>query len=183
MRIVRKENLNGYTSVILVVDDDEFIRRGVGSVLEALGYEVIPAEGGAKAIELLSARDRRIDGVILDVTMPGMGGDETLRAVRAIRPDLKVLLSTAHPEEEARRRFPAEGVTGFLRKPYDPDELVAAVERWIGRGDPQGVPSQLDPELEALRADYGRRLPDKLAKLGEALDLWRFSGAMKPYCW
>jgi PAS domain S-box-containing protein len=168
------------SGVVLVVDDDEYVRRGVRCALVARGYTVLSADDGRRAVDLFSEGGRQIDLVILDVAMPGMGGEETLRALRAFRPDVKVLLSTGYPKEEAAHWFWADGVTGFLRKPYDPEELVVEVNRLLGERNASRPAEDPERELEALCADYRRRLPAKLEELAVAIRTARESGASRP---
>jgi two-component system cell cycle sensor histidine kinase/response regulator CckA len=66
--------------------------------------------------------------VILDLAMPGMGGEETFRRLKAIRPEVPVLLSSGFDELEAARRFQAGGIAGFLQKPYTLAQLAEKVK-------------------------------------------------------
>ncbi|MEE8167132.1 MAG: ATP-binding protein [Myxococcota bacterium] len=86
-------DLSGH-GVILVVDDDEYILQAVYVALESYGYSVLVANSGAAAIQVFEEQSEQIDLVLLDMLMPGMSGEETFGELRAIRPDVKVLLST-----------------------------------------------------------------------------------------
>jgi signal transduction histidine kinase/CheY-like chemotaxis protein len=160
-------DLSGY-GVVLVVDDDNYILQAVYVALESYGYSVLLANSGAVAIELFEEHRDQIDLVLLDMLMPGMSGEETFRALRLIRPDVKVLLSTGYAPDEATQRFTEEGLAGFLRKPYDPDELAGEVQRIIERGS--AMPSeQMQDALTDLRASYRAKLPEQLEELLERL--------------
>jgi CheY-like chemotaxis protein len=160
-------DLSGY-GVVLVVDDDDYILQAVYVALESYGYSVLLANSGAVAIELFEEHRDQIDLVLLDMLMPGMSGEETFRALRLIRPDVKVLLSTGYAPDEATQRFTEEGLAGFLRKPYDPDELAGEVQRIIERGS--AMPSeQMQDALTDLRASYRAKLPEQLEELIERL--------------
>ena len=160
-------DLSGH-GVILVVDDDDYILQAVYVSLESYGYSVLLANSGAAAIRIFEERSDQIDLVLLDMLMPGMSGEETYRALRAIRPDVKVLLSTGFAPDEAAQRFTDEGLAGFLRKPYDPDQLAGEVQRIIERGSTP--PSErMDEALRGLRASYRERLPDQLDELTDRL--------------
>ena len=67
--------------------------------------------------------------MLLDLSMPGLSGEETFEALRAIDPSVRVLLSSGYSEAEATRRFVGRGLAGFLQKPYRPGALVEAVRR------------------------------------------------------
>ncbi|MEE8165592.1 MAG: response regulator, partial [Myxococcota bacterium] len=160
-------DLSGH-GVILAVDDDDYILQAVYASLESYGYSVLLANSGAAAIQIFEERSDQIDLVLLDMVMPGMSGEESFRALRAIRPDVKVLLSTGFAPDEATQRFTDEGLAGFLRKPYDPNQLAGEVQRILERGSaPQA--EQMDAALRALRASYREKLPDQLDQLTERL--------------
>ncbi len=160
-------DLSGH-GVILVVDDDDYILQAVYAALESYGYSVLLANSGAAAIQIFEERSDQIDLVLLDMLMPGISGEETFRALRAIRPDVKVLLSTGFAPDEATQRFTDEGLAGFLRKPYDPNQLAGEVQRILERGSAPPA-EQMDAALRALRASYREKLPDQLDQLTERL--------------
>jgi len=114
---------------ILFVDDEEMIRELGRKVLEAQGYTVLLAEDGARALETYAAHRGRIDLVILDQTMPSLSGGETLRRIRALDPDARVILSSGYAR--GQEGFPArpDGAAAFLQKPYRPDALLRAVRQ------------------------------------------------------
>jgi CheY-like chemotaxis protein len=113
---------------ILVVDDEPAIRDLIVAVLEDEGYEVLGANSGPKALELLPVE--RPDLVLLDIMMPEMDGREAFRRMREQRAAESVpvvMMSAAF----AADRVPAE-VAAFLPKPFDLDHLLATVERVLG---------------------------------------------------
>ncbi len=172
-------DLSGH-GVVLVVDDDDYILQAVYVALESYGYSVLLANSGALAIRIFEERSDQIDLVLLDMLMPGMSGEETYRALRAIRPDVKVLLSTGFAPDEAAQRFTEEGLVGFLRKPYDPDQLAGEVQRIIERGSSQ--PSErIDEALRDLRIAYREKLPGQLDELAEQLRAAREPGGMAAF--
>jgi signal transduction histidine kinase/CheY-like chemotaxis protein len=156
-------DLSGH-GVVLVVDDDDYILHAVYVSLESFGYSVLLANSGAAALRIFEERSEQIDLVLLDMLMPGMSGADTFRALRAIRPDVKVLMSTGFAPDEAAQRFNDEGLAGFLRKPYDPDQLAGEVQRIIERGGEQPG-EQMDEALRDLRAAYREKLPEQLDEL------------------
>ena len=110
---------------VLVVDDEPGIRQIARRILEDGGYEITEAEGGLEAIALL-AQGHPLDLLIADLDMPGLGGDEMVRRIRATRPDLKVLYVTGHIDKLMDARPLWEG-EAFLEKPFNPVGLREAV--------------------------------------------------------
>ncbi|MGI8989029.1 MAG: response regulator [Bryobacteraceae bacterium] len=106
------------TGTILVVDDEAGIRQVSKGMLERLGYTVLVAENGLEGVTVFEQRSGDVAAVLLDMAMPVMGGEEALRRMKAIRPDVPVLVSSGHSEIFARERFGNDGVAGFLQKPY-----------------------------------------------------------------
>jgi signal transduction histidine kinase len=125
----------GGDAQVLVVDDDEALREAARRCLERAGYRVREASSGRAAVALLAADPAAIDLVLLDLTMPDLGGEQTFLALREIQPKLRVLLSSGYDPGEVARRFAVEGVRGFLAKPYDPETLVAEVASVLAAGD------------------------------------------------
>jgi PAS domain S-box-containing protein len=112
---------------ILVVDDEEIVRLTAKNSLERYGYVVLQASDGREAIELFRGQPDRIALVLLDLTMPVMSGEETLRQLKSLKPAVKVLLSSGHAEVEAIRHFAGKGLAGFIQKPYAALNLVQRV--------------------------------------------------------
>jgi PAS domain S-box-containing protein len=115
------------SATVLVVDDELVVQKLARSTLERYGYRVVVASNGKEALDLLSAPGVSVSVVLLDMTMPVMGGKETLSRLKAIRPSLKVIASSGYNEIEALRRFGA-GVDGFLQKPYRALQLMEKVK-------------------------------------------------------
>jgi len=112
---------------ILVVDDEDLVRRTAAHTLEHYGYRVLSVSDGIEAVERFAAQPDAIDLVLLDHTMPGMSGEETLRELQRIHPQVKVLLSSGYNEDEATQRFAGHNLAGFLQKPYVASYLADAV--------------------------------------------------------
>ncbi len=122
--------LNGSADgYLLVVDDEPIVRTTIQAILERSGYSVFSAEGGLQGVEILRREGERLDAVLLDMTMPGMNGRETLRAMRAINEKIPVLLLSGHSEEEVRRAFADEDLAGFVLKPFTGASLLGVLER------------------------------------------------------
>jgi len=113
---------------ILVVDDEETVRDTARNTLERYGYQVLLAREGREAVELFREAPEKISMVLLDLTMPVMGGEQALRELQRIHPSVRVLLSSGFNEVEAVRRFTGKGLAGFVQKPYTAVALAAKVK-------------------------------------------------------
>jgi two-component system cell cycle sensor histidine kinase/response regulator CckA len=116
---------NAVSPVILVVDDEPPIREIERRLLDKAGYRVVEASGAAEAFNAIEQHDR-IDLVVADLDMPEVSGDEMVRRIRSLRPDLKVLYVTGHIDRlmDARPLWDGEA---FLDKPFSMNGLVEAV--------------------------------------------------------
>jgi two-component system cell cycle sensor histidine kinase/response regulator CckA len=117
---------------VLVVDDEEVVRKAATFTLLRYGYQVLGATSGREAIQIFRNRDHQIALVLLDLTMPGMDGEEVLRELRLIEPSIRVLLSSGFNEVESVRRFTGKGLAGFIQKPYTAHALGAKVKQILG---------------------------------------------------
>ena len=90
---------------LLLIDDEEAVRDMVGEVLEQEGVSVLRAEDGARGVALFRDQRERVDLVLLDLSMPGLSGEETFRRLREIDPGVPVILSSGYDHDEARGRF------------------------------------------------------------------------------
>jgi CheY-like chemotaxis protein len=124
---------------VLVVDDEEIVRKVAKSALESYGYEVLLAANGKEALEVFRKKGRLIALVILDLTMPIMAGRETLQHLRAIA-DVPVILSSGYNEAEAKRCFAGEPLAGFVHKPYTSAEIRARVDAVLAARPPEARP-------------------------------------------
>ena len=113
---------------ILVVDDEEVVQRTLKTSLERYGYQVVSAGGGEEATEILRQMGNGIALILLDMTMPGLSGEQTLKRLRAIRTDVPVIATSGYNEVEAMRRFGA-GLSGFIQKPFTPRKLAEKIHR------------------------------------------------------
>jgi signal transduction histidine kinase/ActR/RegA family two-component response regulator len=110
--------INGKGKVLLI-DDEEMIIKVAGGILHQLGYEVMVARSGREAVEIFQANKDNIDIVILDMIMPDMGGSETFDALKVIRPDIKVLLSSGYSVTGEASKILDRGCDGFIQKPFN----------------------------------------------------------------
>jgi CheY-like chemotaxis protein len=113
---------------VLVVEDEAQVRKMAQALLRRLGYEVVTAVDGIEALEVFRGHQERIGCVLLDLTMPRLDGWGTLAALRALRPDLPVILASGYSEAQAMEGAHAERPQVFLHKPYSMADLEAALE-------------------------------------------------------
>jgi PAS domain S-box-containing protein len=111
---------------VLVVDDEIMVRSFVASALRRYGFQVLLAENGAQALDILRSRPDGIAAVLLDLTMPQMNGQETLANLRGIRSSLPVIASSGYSSTEALERFGGR-IEAFIQKPYSPKHLAAVI--------------------------------------------------------
>ena len=117
------DSLEG-AGLIMVVDDEETVRNTVRRSLERWNYRVLLAENGQAAAEALPEIAHKLSAIVLDLTMPVMGGEEALEHLRRIRPDIPVILTSGYSEPQAMRRMKGKGVSAFLQKPFSGDQLA-----------------------------------------------------------
>jgi PAS domain S-box-containing protein len=118
--------INGSGTVLLV--DDEKMVLDVGSkFLKKLGYKVLEANGGHRAVKLYEDKRNTIDLVILDMIMPGMSGKEAYERLKKINPDVKVLLSSGYSIEGQATEIVSRGCDGFIQKPFGMKEMSEKV--------------------------------------------------------
>jgi PAS domain S-box-containing protein len=117
--------------LVLVVDDEDMIRRVAQTSLERRGYRVTLAQNGLEAIEKVRAH-ADIGLVLLDMTMSVMGGEEAFDAILTARPGIKIVVSTGYDRRDAMQRFARKRVAGYLQKPYTSRQLVERVQDLVG---------------------------------------------------
>jgi two-component system, cell cycle sensor histidine kinase and response regulator CckA len=114
---------------ILLVDDQEIITEVGSEMLNMLGYDVIVANGGKDAAEVYETHKDSIQLVILDMIMPGVGGEETFNRLRLINPDVKIILASGYSMEGQASRILARGCCGFIQKPFNLQELSIKLQQ------------------------------------------------------
>ncbi|TAK28983.1 MAG: PAS domain S-box protein [Myxococcaceae bacterium] len=112
------------SGTILVIDDEEGVRFLARRIFERAGFTVLLACDGVEGVERFREHQGEIAAVLLDVTMPRMGGEETFLELRRIRGDVRVLLSSGYSGQEAMSRFAGMGLAGFVEKPFCPQSLL-----------------------------------------------------------
>jgi len=120
------------SGTILIVDDEPAVCEMTRCALESSGYQVLLAGDGLEALQLV-ADHPEIRAIVLDLAMPRMGGDIAASGVRALRPQLPILLSSGYSEAEAERNFTEAGYSAFLQKPYTTTHLLQTLGRLLDR--------------------------------------------------
>jgi PAS domain S-box-containing protein len=115
------------SGTILVVDDEEGVREVAERMLQEIGYCTVAAQDGRQALEILEHSEDEITGMLLDLSMPRMGGQETLLHLRATHPDLPVVMMSGYTEQVVAEQLgESSQSTGFLQKPFVAEDLVTA---------------------------------------------------------
>lgn len=124
-------DLTGDSAVVLLVEDEEAVRRGGKRMLETRGYTVHEAGSGIEALEIMDELDGAVDIVVSDVVMPEMDGPTLLRELRKTYPDLKFIFVSGYAEDAFARNLPADAKFGFLPKPFSLKQLAVAVREML----------------------------------------------------
>ena len=127
---------------VLVVEDEELLRRAMVKVLSKEHYSVIEAADGSAGIDLLRAHGNEIDLVLLDSTLPGATAREVAAEARRIRPDINFLFISAHSKEVARQSINLPESVPFLRKPFPLKDLARTLQEVFASPTPARARSQ-----------------------------------------
>ncbi len=119
---------------ILIIDDEEIVRSSTSRLLEKSGYTVECAAGGLDGIAAYTRDPRAIDLVLLDLSMPGLSGRDVFRELKALDPDVRVLMSSGLRDDPRVVASMDEGVMGFIQKPFRLSVLIAEIERILSAG-------------------------------------------------
>jgi two-component system KDP operon response regulator KdpE len=153
---------------ILVVDDESAIRRALRPPLIELGFQVVDVSRGEEALQMLRAGG--FDVVLLDVNMPGIGGIETLRRIRAFAPRLPILMLTVRDAEEEKVEALELGADDYVTKPFSMRELIARIRTAVRRVRAPARAEDAPIEIGELRLDPVKR---KITKRGQPVHLTR----------
>jgi len=137
-------------SSILVVDDEQVALTLVTRILSEADFQVTTAQSGFECLDHFRQQPFQFDLVLLDLTMPFMDGEETFHRLRELRPDVPVVMCTGFIQHERLQRLLSEGLSGFLRKPLAPDEIISHIRSTLAnirysrdRIDPSRIPARL----------------------------------------
>jgi DNA-binding NtrC family response regulator len=126
-------DLTGSESV-LVIDDEEMIRDITQDLLEDHGYTVFTAESGEKGLEVYGRHRDKLDVILLDLGMPGMGGRAFLEQVQSVDPEVNVIVSTGYAAHEMAQEPQKYGARAFVPKPYRPEEMLQVMRSILDQG-------------------------------------------------
>ncbi|MBX9624819.1 MAG: PAS domain-containing protein, partial [Gemmataceae bacterium] len=130
----------GRRETVLVADDEEMIRRVAVLSLKAQGYSVLEAADGQQAVDVYSREADRIDLVLLDLTMPVLSGHDAFRHLLRLNPRVRVLFASGYAAEQLSD-LERERMAGFVKKPYRPADLAAAVAEALADREPEDDPA------------------------------------------
>jgi DNA-binding response OmpR family regulator len=161
---------------VLIVDDEPNVRLVLGTALSSVGYEVVEAADGEKAIKILSSQERSFDLVLLDLQMPKLDGMEVLSQLRAAGSAVPVVILTAHgsiPEAVTAMKL---GAIDFLTKPITPEALRRVVAEVIARN---ATSPQTPPEHEEIPTppDGSKLVAFDIARAKRAINRCQFDEA------
>jgi two-component system, OmpR family, KDP operon response regulator KdpE len=153
---------------ILVVDDESAIRRALRPPMLELGFQVAEVSRGEEALHVL--RTAAFDAVLLDINMPGIGGIETLRRIRAFAPRLPILMLTVRDKEEEKVEALNLGADDYVTKPFSTPELIARIRAAVRRNKAPVRVEDAPIEIGEIRLDPVKR---SVTKRGEPLHITR----------
>ena len=153
---------------ILIVDDEAAIRRAIRPPLVELGFQVVEASRGEEALQIL--RTSTFDVVLLDINMPGIGGIETLRRIRAFAPRLPILMVTVRDGEEEKVEALELGADDYVTKPFRIRELIARIRTAHRRFHAPVRAEDAPIEIGEIRLTPARR---SVTKRGQPVHLTR----------
>ncbi len=112
---------------ILIVDDEEFVRRFLGKCVQSAGFSVLTASDGGEGLDVFRQHTKEISLVILDLTMPRKNGLEVLKELRSQSVDLPVLMMSGYSEQDVSLQTSGVGACAFIQKPFSPNELISRI--------------------------------------------------------
>jgi PAS domain S-box-containing protein len=120
------------SGLLLIADDEEAVRVVAKEILERQGFTTLVAVDGREAIDMFTARADEVAAALIDLTMPQINGQEVMEALRALRPELPIIITSGYSEQDILERFHQSPPTAFIQKPYRSRELVALVKKVLG---------------------------------------------------
>jgi PAS domain S-box-containing protein len=122
-----ERSIKGGDETILIVEDDEDMRKIVSEIIQSLGYNIIIASNGEEGLEIFTERHDEIDFVILDVVMPKLGGREVYQGIKKIKPDVGCLFVTGYSLNGSHTDFILEEGIEVLQKPYSFEDIAGKI--------------------------------------------------------
>jgi len=103
---------------VLVIDDEPMVCAVTSRILRVLGFDALVSADGRQGLDIVRERGQTLAAVLLDLTMPNMDGETAFREMRAVCPELPIVLMSGYNEQDAVARFAGKGLAGFLQKPF-----------------------------------------------------------------
>jgi PAS domain S-box-containing protein len=131
--LLKEQALTG-TETILLVDDEESLRKLGARNLERMGYRIVTASSGEEALQIYRAQGSGLDLVIMDLSMPGMGGHKAIRSILDLNPKAKVIIASGYSAKGQVKGSLESGVAGYVAKPFRRAELLSTVRSVLNSG-------------------------------------------------
>ena len=147
---------------VLIADDHGIVRQGLRRIVSECPGMTVAGEAASGEEALALARERAFDLAILDISMPGRGGLDIIRDLRAARPSLKVMILSMHSEEQYAVRCLRDGASAYLTKGSPPEEIVQAI-RTVAAGRRYITPSIAERLASRIDLEGDRPLHDRLS--------------------
>ncbi len=117
--------------VVLMIEDEEHIRIVFRDAMFDEGVMVVGIATGEDGVKFYRDHHKEISLVVLDLSLPGISGEETFKRLKVINPNVRVIVSSGFPNEDVTKKFDGTGVIGYLQKPYNYVTLVDSVNRFL----------------------------------------------------
>ena len=124
---IERKRIDPTAVTVLLIDDDDDVRHVCELMLKSSGMQVVSCSSGPAGITLITEHPHRFDVVLLDMSMPDMGGEAVLRALRSVNPELPAVLMSGFSAVNLHAVLADLAVQGFVQKPFRPDQVVSAV--------------------------------------------------------
>ncbi len=121
-------------NLVLVIDDEAPVRQAVSDILEMEGVEVVTAVNGTEGIQIYQQQQDKIKVILLDLSMPGLSGEETLNELYKINPGVCVILSSGYGHFDVLDRIGQKENLSYLQKPYNMSQLLQEVSKYLDNG-------------------------------------------------
>ncbi|MCB0061083.1 MAG: response regulator [Caldilineaceae bacterium] len=121
--------------LVLIIDDEDDVRQVTSEILEMSDIRTLNAASGKSGLQIFQQHRNEVDLVLLDLSMPGMSGDEVIQGLRNLRPDVPIVLLSGYDEYEVTRRLGDSCSISFLQKPYNVDGLLQMIEQQLATAD------------------------------------------------
>ncbi|GEM_PF-5655735 len=137
-----RETMPQRLGTVLVIDDEPTVRAAAANMLSRFGYRTLEADGGEEGLRIFSEKQGEVDLVLLDLTMPGLGGEETFHRLRLISRQVRIVLMSGFDSRGAMERLGGGGQVAFIQKPFTLNELRNIISTAIPPNSGRRPPSR-----------------------------------------